>query len=314
MNAKNDLFIAIGILLLLVVAWLMVGGPGQEGGGSFFTKPTLPSVSSIRAGDDRERQNRRTNADERSSLARDATNIEAVQRELERLAARGEPSPFRGRVLLTRSSAGARKTDPQDEFVRIRVSGTQPVAITGWQLESSVSGARATIKEAADPPAINNVSVERPITLAPGEEAIITTGRSPIGVSFRENICTGYFEQFQDFSPRLDRSCPAPEKELAFADDPLRDFDNACLAFIERMPRCTFHLGELPPESSSACRAFIANDLTYRGCVEHHENDPDFHSKTWRIFLGQSKELWKSEREVIKLLDREGKVVDVLTY
>ena len=187
-----------------------------------------------------------------------------------------------------------------------------------------MSGASRTvvkIGEAAVIPFLGQVNVETPITVGGNTIVYVVTGRSPNGTSFRLSKCTGYFEQFQDFAPSLPTQCPLPEDEL-FNRPGSNSYNDTCINFVEGLGRCTFNIGALPPLIGSQCQNFILNTLSYNGCISAHKNDPDFYRNEWRVYLGRDQELWKNEtgsswqnaREEIRLLDENGKVVDVVSY
>ena len=80
--------------------------------------------------------------------------------------------------------------------------------ITGWKLKGKTGldiaigqGASYIYSNVASQPQEN-------IYLKPGEKAIIITGKSPLGTSFKLNKCAGYFEQFHEFAPELNIDCP----------------------------------------------------------------------------------------------------------
>jgi hypothetical protein len=70
----------------------------------------------------------------------------------------------------------------------------------------------------------------------------------------------------------------------------------------------------MPIYLSQGCQDAIVTKLNYNSCVDMHRNDPGFYRLEWRIFLKREEELWKSKREIIKLLDETGKVVDYISY
>ena len=144
----------------------------------------------------------------------------------------------------------------------------------------------------------------------------VITGHSPIGASFRTNTCTGYFEQFQDFEPRLKKDCPLPDKELAFYLDRKSGFipSDKCIDYVEDLDQCTFNINSLPENIGGLCRDFILNELTYNGCIKIHKDDIEFYKNEWRLYLERDQELWKNTRERIRLLDENGLVIDVITY
>lgn len=210
--------------------------------------------------------------------------------------------------------SGVGSTDPAKEYITIRAakSNTKKIPLTGWKLKSGVYGNGYDIVDKGSYlPYLGSINTEQVIELAPGERAIIVTGRSPTGVSFRENLCTGYFEQHQDFRPSLSLQCPAIRDEFIPADP--HGFDNYCLDTLDRIPRCqvfTKFTTALTPE----CQRFIVNYNNYTGCVNLHKNEPGFYSSTWRVFLGQSKSLWHTKREIIELIDPAGKIVDTVSF
>ena len=90
-------------------------------------------------------------------------------------------------------------------------------------------------------------------------------------------------------------------------------FDDDCWNYIERLPRCEIPLN-LPLDMQSECRTYLTSKVNYNACLDAHKNDGDFYKQEWRVFLGREQELWKNKREIIELLDSEGKLVDVYTY
>ena len=141
---------------------------------------------------------------------------------------------------------------------------------------------------------------------------IVTTGRSPVGISFKENKCAGYFEENQDFNPSLQTNCPTASQEFSrFYNG--EDDKGTCVAYVRSIPYCATET-RASNNVSSSCENFVEKHLNYNGCVDTHKADPDFLGSTWRVFLGQREELWRSNRETITLLDGQNKVIDSITY
>ncbi|MEN9614268.1 MAG: hypothetical protein RLZZ347_575 [Candidatus Parcubacteria bacterium] len=203
---------------------------------------------------------------------------------------------------------------PDEEYVTIKASGnnTKKISLAGWKLKSGVYGNGYDIEsQGVYLPYLGTVNVEQPIELAPGERAIIVTGRPPTGVSFKENLCTGYFEQHQDFRPPLSLNCPVIRDEHIPADP--HGFNNYCLDVLDQIPQCqvyTQFTTQLTPE----CQRYIINYDNYTGCVNLHKNEPNFYSSTWRIFLKQDVGIWHNRREIIELVDPSGKIVDTVSF
>lgn len=230
------------------------------------------------------------------------------------------PSPYRGTVTFDTNP-----TDPEEslaalESVTIDVSqnAASSVNITGWRLVSSVSS--ATIGSGALVPTSGSVNSTGSILVAPGDRAIIVSGRSPNGVSFRENECTGYLDQYQAYHPSLDTSCPRARDEYdEWVGNDDSDAVETCEDFLSSVNRCEI-VDRFPKDSdgtnelSTSCRNFITDNLTYNSCVSEHRNDADFAGDTWRVFLGSAPQLWSDRHDTIRLLDTQGRTVDVLVY
>ena len=79
--------------------------------------------------------------------------------------------------------------------------------------------------------------------------------------------------------------------------------------------------GKVPPttvptrlRSDGSCQAFIFSRINYNQCVANYRNDRDFLQGDWHLYLDRTTRLWKSKREVIQLLDKNGKIIDSRMY
>ena len=232
---------------------------------------------------------------------------------------------------------------PYEEYITIDNRGRDPIDITNWQLKNGKDKRAydlgstlryfpadiAIIPQATLVLSPTGHNIFQNVVLKTGEQAIITTGR--IGsqlpykiVSFKENICSGYIENLDEyaFTPPLSRNCPRP------ADEPgVSYLDTECRKFIERMSSCrTPKFNTRDKEGnicyncvdnkalSSSCVAFIKNHFSYASCLAYHQNDSNFSGRTWRIFLGQGWEMWAKEYETIELFDLLGRLVTSRSY
>lgn len=227
----------------------------------------------------------------------------------------GNPSPFRGQVLIAQTY-GAQESDPSAEYIVIGASSanTAPVDITGWSVQSAYTGWGGYIPRSASPFVMGNVNNPEATRLNPGAVAMINSGLSPVGISFRENICSGYLGQFQNFYPSLSNSCPSPRSQLSLNAENLRTYGDTCFDFLDTVPVCTSPFQSIPPNISANCRNFALNALSYNGCVSKNVYGSDFAVDSWRIYLGSGAELWRNSHDIIRLLDNLGRTVDVLTY
>lgn len=306
--AMKDLFFVIGVVIVLGIIWVITGGPSRSTESNFFRfqQPTNEGVTSsrftnffvpIQGGD------------------RTSTNYTQTQQDLGRVRDYGETSPYSGLVTIEKTSNSAVSTDPQHEYVVLDVSSnlTRPLSITNWRLQSMISQKTATIGKATRVSTSGNVNIEDSISVSPQDRVYVVTGDSPTGYSFQVNKCSGYFEQFQDFTPELTKQCPSAQDELTFAQDDPYLFGKTCLDYINGIPRCTMPTEALPIGTPNSCALFITEKINYNMCVKNHRDDTDFSKPEWRVYLKQGSELW-SDRDIIRLLDENGKTVDVFSY
>ncbi len=276
-------------LIVLGVIWFAQGGPSRL---SSMTSPFVQAPNPVSS----------VPSQEQPSSSRESLNSPQTPPLLP-----SEMSPYDRKVSLNAYSAN--ETDPRKEYVEISASynNTEPILITGWTLEG-YQGFGAIIGKGAYLVFSGQVNVQDPIFLQPGERAIITTGHSPIGTNFRENICTGYFNQFQNFYPSLSEECP----RLSENDIPI-SYPKACVDFVKSISGCRMPLVAVPPEAGNDCAEFVSQKANYNGCVMARKDNTHFYKPEWRIYLDRDKELWAS-RDIINLKDQNGKVIDRVSY
>jgi len=308
MGAKGDLILLILIVFGLGIAWLVTGGPerARMDRGAFL-KPPAPLDSGEKYGE--------FGIGIKTEVSKIQSGLDKVSSELEEERVSGEFSKYEDKIVIEKKTTGPKKDSVDEEYVIISASrrNNENISIAGWQLESMISKKKIAIG-GATPLFISGVINSEPaVSLAPKEKMIISTGLSPIGAYFKINKCTGYFEQFQNFKPTLVKDCPRSNDEFdRFANIPITD--DVCEDFVDDIRKCEMTLDSFPIGTSNQCSEFISNTINYTGCVKNHRNDLDFIGSEWRVFLGRSEELWREKREVIRLLDNEGKVVDTFTY
>jgi len=217
------------------------------------------------------------------------------------------------KTLTIDGVAGAQITSPSREYTRIILpaDAKKSEVLSGLSLKSGALGISVIIPDATTIPLQGVVYRTEPVKLNPGDRAIISTGRSPLGTSFEVNLCSGYLNQFQEYVPDLRRDCPTPIDELKLAG-PYNE--SMCRDFVDSIPRCTTSRTAPPSTLSSSCRAFVIEKLTYNSCVTRHKNDTDFLTGEWRLFLGRTEELWKNKQEIIRLMNTKGETLDAITY
>jgi hypothetical protein len=219
-------------------------------------------------------------------------------------------SPYQGEIVLAQGAAIAQSATGQ--YIEVSAApGAGPVNISGWTLQSALSGKLATIPQAASPFLMGKVNSVGNVVLQNGALAYVVTGPSPIGVSFSENMCTGYLGTLQPFVPALSLMCPAPLSEIPDTPENETRLGSSCFNYLKNLPPCTFP-SSLPSGLSSACIQAIQTKLSYNGCIAAHQANGS--QSIWRLYLAQGKALWGVPHDVIRLLDEQGRVVSVLNY
>lgn len=225
----------------------------------------------------------------------------------------GTLSPERGKVTL--SAANATAANPAEEYVFLSAaySNTAPINISGWSLQSVISGKRVYIPLAASPYVLGVVNRVSNALIPPGGTATFVSGISPIGVSFQETLCTGYLNQMQPFTPGLSNSCPSGDRVLAYTDENLTRYGASCFDFIQSIPTCSLP-SQVPSNLSAACRGMLTSAFSYNGCLNANRSRSDFALNSYRLYGEFTRELWGNDHDTIRLLDGQGRTVDAVTY
>lgn len=222
-------------------------------------------------------------------------------------------SPLLSKSLYIDGVDGAKAKDAQKEYVVIRSTASVKgvAAVTDLTLGGTGFGLAARLPQAAALPILGTAYRQADVAVPANSRVIVSSGRSPIGTSFRVNMCSGYLGQFQTYVPALAQECPEPLAELASAG---LSGDASCKAFVEDLPRCRAYNGSFPADVSASCRAFVTGRLTYNSCVSNNSAKAGFYKNEWRLFLEEKDELWKQKREIIRLYDKSGTAIDAVTY
>lgn len=316
----HDAWFFIGVFVFIFLIWISTGGPlhpvaftgprlalpGVLGGGTYLQLPRAPfgvgdSVVVLSG----------------SSNGSNVTGNNANNQPTPIITGGvfGQPSVYRGIVRMNHYVSGAGSSDPKNEYIELYVAqdAGAPVNVSGWTLASDVTGSAITIPKGTEVPISGIVNASQDIVITPGKRAILVSGSSPIGSSFMENKCIGYFSTFQQFYPPLPQNCPVPSDELSnyYGVGYIRD--SSCIEYVNKISRCQVALSP-PVTASNACQNFMIQYLNYNGCVTAHKNDSNFKGDVWRIYLGRTTPLWRTKYEIVKLLDSSGKTVDAFSY
>lgn len=223
----------------------------------------------------------------------------------------GQPSPYALSVSIVVEYPG---TEQEYVIIESTTGDPDPIIMTGWSLQSALTRARVSLPQAAATFVVGAPNTLGPVALVPGGRAIVSSGISPVGVSFRENMCSGYLGQLQPFSPPFSATCPTPTAAIPHSQSAVARLGETCFEYLSTVPACTFPGSSLSTGLSPACRATIAERLTYNGCYQTFSPRADFYRADWRIFLGTQAPLWRQSSDVVRLLDAEGRIVSTYSY
>ncbi|MES2953772.1 MAG: hypothetical protein V4674_04450 [Patescibacteria group bacterium] len=288
LNPIQDFFIFLGILFLMFVVWVSTGGPERyiSRAGPFLNPPApLGSGTAYDLGE----ESYTTSSGDGTILSN--SNVVYTG-----------PTPGVGAP----SQGEAKPLSPESEFLQITLpAGSTGLSLSNLYIEDN-TGVRIRVPNGATLTSLGTTPAERPIVLAPGEKAYVISGRSPVGVSFRLNRCSGYLSQYQKFIPSLPLECPLAVEEIVSPPQ--------CSLYTRTLSRCTTPTDTALIERYTGnpdCGRIALTKLTYSGCVDTHRYEAGFERPEWRIYLGSTKRLWDKSK-TIRLTD--GKGLTILTF
>lgn len=263
--------------------------------------------------------NENYNTEDVSQTIRDSKyEIEKLERDIAEKTEKSKRSEYYGKIDISYIS-GLNNSDPGMEYIYLytNLQKNEKVNITGWYLKSEITGNYVFIGKTSLLP-FPFTKGEDDILLKNGDRAILTKGFSPIGISFRANMCTGYFEEKTRFYPSLSRQCPLPKEEKLPTFSSNHERNDECLDLIENIPRCTTigneYIRKLPDTVTNSCKTYMKNQINYNSCVANHFGDIDFPGNEYRVYFNIFGKLWKDKREKIHLYDKSGLIVDTISY
>lgn len=218
-------------------------------------------------------------------------------------APKSSSSIYKGKIAIGFVS-GASET-PELESISIENrSGSEKISITDFTIENS-RGERFLVPRGYDLPGFSAPAQDL-ILLKPGERVMVTVGRQDRHLDFRQNICTGYFDETSKFMPSLSHQCPLPDTKR------LTNLSDRCLRIIDATASCRQPSYEGFVDSD--CSAYMSQNLNYAGCVRNYRSREDFYSQEWLVWMQRSSEFLRNVHDKVILRDAQGKVVDEYSY
>jgi len=185
----------------------------------------------------------------------------------------------------------------------------ETVDITGWQIKANRGN--FIIPQAVEffDPAVAAPSTD--IILKPNNYVEIYGLASSISRNFRLNKCFGYLQGIYKFDPPVYTNCP-----YIFSAD-IRYLSGQCQSYIQSLGACQIPdvniYNSFPgTDEGNACRAFLQN-IGYGNCFRSHQNDADFFSNEWRVWLNQAQFL-DSQHDYLRLYDNKGNLISEYNY
>lgn len=179
MNSDASFF--LGVIAFFFILWLYTGGPTRpiSYAGAYITPITGLGQTQVGYGP----QIQIKGIFNRGNVTIGSASSTAPQTQ--------NDSPYSSLVALARATGTA---SAPSGYLQILVSSNagKDVDITGWKIQSSATGASATIPTGALLLRTDAKNTQQEILLRPGDKADITSGTSPVGTSFEENKCIGY--------------------------------------------------------------------------------------------------------------------------
>lgn len=228
-------------------------------------------------------------------------------------------SQYKDKVSFDTSDHDPQHESPHDEYLTIRASVQNETAIPlqGWSVESYVSRTRIPLPKGVLLFALGRKNAVVSPVLAPGEYVYIVSGNSPLGDSFHTNSCTGQLATYAAFTPPLSQICPAMGEVVPATVENLRVYGEQCIEYLQSLASCEIPGTNTPKDLLPLCRALIQKEITYNKCIEREYKKYGFkvfNRGGWYLYLNSPAEIWRNKYDVIRLLDGDGRVVDVLSY
>jgi hypothetical protein len=307
-------------LIILVVFFLLLGFAYNPLKNAMITKGEIrgDSISSIGTTEKTPAYNSNKETSASQNLKETESTIKQLGQSLDSAKAESKRSPYSNKIRMS-NVVGLNNTNPDMEYISLSTSldKNETVKITGWYLKSEVTGYGVVIGGASLLPFPFNKK-EDDIILQRNDRVYLTKGFSPVGISFRTNKCTGYFEENRTFIPSLAIQCPLPKNENLPNFSNNYDSNEACLDVIDRIPKCSTRdsafLRDLPDTVPSSCKTYITAKVNYNTCVSNHFSDTDFPGNEYRVYFNKFGPLWRERSDKITLYDSNNLVVDSVSY
>lgn len=214
-------------------------------------------------------------------------------------------SPYKGKIFFDWIQPGGEASDERMSISNR--SDAERISITGFSITTE-HRQNYVIPLGFGLPGFSVTPMD-PIVLRPRDRIIISVGKQSKQINFRENMCTGYFDETAQFSPGLSHRCPMPDTRT------LHYLSDQCIRVISGIGGCrTGPLPEFVDPTRPECMEYIVQNFNYAGCVANYKSRPDFYNDQWLVWMQRTIAFFNKRFETVTLKDQQGRVVDEYTY
>jgi len=309
-------------IIILLVLFVFIGlayGPIKKASSNKSSSENAANSSSAIGAANANNLGYSSNTEVAEKIKKTEKTINSLSEKVSDIENESERSPYYNKVKMSKIS-NLNDSNPNKEYLTLStdLDKTETIKITGWFLKSLKSGNYAIIG-GADLLPYPFTHTESEIILQYKDKVILNKGYSPIGISFRTNKCTGYFEENRSFYPSLSLKCPLAKNENLPTFSNNEDSNDRCITAIKKISVCTTKgssfLRDLEDTVNQSCKNYI-RQVNYNYCIANHFDDTDFPGNEYRVFFGTFGALWrdKDKGDKINLYDENGLVVDSISY
>ena len=183
------------------------------------------------------------------------------------------------------------------------------IDITGWKIKSNRN--EIEIPKAVELYDPSGFSANGDIILKQGNYVDLYSSAGSFNKNIRLNKCFGYLEGIYNFQPAyVPSNCPV------FSPSDARQLSGQCQNYVLSLSSCrlpdTVFYNSLPGnDQGNACRSFL-NNIGYGSCFRSHQNDADFLSSNWIVWLNS--QIFDSHHDYVRLYDGQGNLMAEYTY
>lgn len=220
----------------------------------------------------------------------------------------GYSSFFSSDINLKISNYRINSSTAADGFLTINNNSSKSVNVTGMIIENKFKET-FLIPQGVQYLFMGGADHLSDIVLEPNKRITLFSGGSPIGKNFLLNKCTGYLNYYYNFSPRLPEECPKPiSQDIVSLSGNCRDYINA-------IPGCSPpNTADLKVTYDGQCTSYLLNTFNYSNCAINYRTYPDFLKNDWYIYINRGSGFMGNSKDEIKLIDRDGGLIDKISF